>query len=404
VLPDRILSPGTLTIDGDRIAEIRPDAPSDAAHAFFAFHGHYIVPGFIDVHVHGVEGVDSLDGGSSIATIAQRLPKYGVTAFCPTTVACGPDALRATLDQVRRARESPRAVAARVLPAHLESNFINPEYRGAQPAACLRLPRPGGAGPRRERASAERHGARDFSSEDILDEIERAAPDVGIVTLAPELDGALDLIRLLAGRGHHVSLGHSAAGYEEAIAAIAAGARQATHLFNRMPPLHHRTPGLAGAVLQADEIAAEIICDGVHVHPALVRTAIAAKRTSKVMAISDGTAVSGLPSGSTARLGGQAIVAAADTALLEDGTIAGSAATMDKVFRTLVGKVGISLVDAATVCSTTPARELGLVGYGLLGAESFADLVVLDANFGVVQTYIGGQLAYSRNTAGPGSV
>ena len=391
VLPDRILSPGTLTIDGDRIAEIRPDAPSDASHSLFAFHGHYIVPGFIDVHVHGVDGVDSLDAGSPVATIAERLPKYGVTAFCPTTVACGPEALRATLDQVRRARETPRPVAARVLPAHLESNFINPEYRGAQPAECLRLPgRAGGAG--------------DFSGDDILAEIERAAPDVGIVTLAPELNGALDLIRLLAGRGHRVSLGHSAATYDDAIAAIAAGARQATHLFNRMPPLHHRAPGLAGAVLQTDEIAAEIICDGVHVHPALVRATIAAKRTSKVLAISDGTAASGLPPGSTARLGGQAIVAAAETALLEDGTIAGSVATMDRVFRTLVGKVGISLVDAATVCSTTPARELGLVGHGLLASESFADLVVLDANFSVVQTYIGGQLAYSRNTAAPGSV
>jgi N-acetylglucosamine-6-phosphate deacetylase len=343
--------------------------------------------------VHGVEGIDSLDGGSPIARIAERLPKYGVTAFCPTTVACGPEALRATLDQVRRARESPRAVASRVLPAHLESNFINPEYRGAQPAACLRAPR-----------SANASAERDFTGDDILAEIERATPDVGIVTLAPELDGAIDLIRLLADRGHRVSLGHSAATYEEAIAAIAAGARHATHLFNRMPPLHHRVPGLAGAVLQADEIAAEIICDGVHVHPALVRAAIAAKRTSKVMAISDGTAAAGLPPGSTATIGGQPIIATADAALLEDGTIAGSVATMDRVFRTLVGKVGISLVDAATVCSTTPARELGLVGHGLLAPDAFADLVVLDANFSVVQTYVGGQLAYSRNTAVPGSV
>src|SRR5215213_5278616 len=133
VLPDRILSPGTLLIQDGRIAEIRPDAPSTShPGSHFAFHGHYIVPGFIDVHVHGIEGVDSLDasadgGADPVAAIAERLPRYGVTAFCPTTVACGPRALRRVLDQVRRAREMPSPRAARVLPAHLESNFINPE-------------------------------------------------------------------------------------------------------------------------------------------------------------------------------------------------------------------------------------------------------------------------------------
>jgi N-acetylglucosamine-6-phosphate deacetylase len=147
VLPDRILSPGTLIIEGGRIAEIRPDAPSTSHRdSHFAFHGHYIVPGFIDVHVHGIEGVDSLDAAAGdldgpIAAIAARLPKYGVTAFCPTTVACGPRALRRVLDEVRRLREEPPSRAARVLPAHLESNFINPEYGGAQPAGCLRSPR-----------------------------------------------------------------------------------------------------------------------------------------------------------------------------------------------------------------------------------------------------------------------
>src|SRR5471032_3086940 len=152
VLPDRVLSPGTLVIEEGRIAEIRSDMPS-GGHAAFAFHGHYIVPGFIDVHVHGVDGVDALDvrpDGDAVEAIAARLPRYGVTAFCPTTVACGPEALRRVLDQVRSARATPAARSARVLPAHLESNFINPEYSGAQPAACLRSPRaalgPDGAG------------------------------------------------------------------------------------------------------------------------------------------------------------------------------------------------------------------------------------------------------------------
>jgi N-acetylglucosamine-6-phosphate deacetylase len=396
VLPDRILSPGTLVIDNGRIAEIRPDAPS-ASHpqSLFAFHGHYIVPGFIDVHVHGVDGVDALDASDAVASIAARLPRYGVTAFCPTTVACAPDALRRVLDQVRRARETPLPRAARVLPAHLESNFINAEYNGAQPRGCLRSPREA-LGQRGAGRAGGAGGAGEFTGAEILAEIERAAPDVGIVTVASELDGGLDLIRWLAGRGHRVSLGHSGATYDEATDAIEAGARQATHLFNRMPPLGHRSPGLAGAVLQTEEIAAEIICDGIHVHPAIVRAAIAAKRPSRVMAITDATAAAGLPRGAQATLGGRTITAGESTALLDDGTIAGSILTMDRAFRTLVVTMGLPLVDAITLCATTAAQELGLVGHGVLAPEAWADLVILDANLAVVQTYVAGQLVYAR--------
>jgi len=402
VLPDRLLSPGTLVIDDGRIAEIRRDTFSGGHEASpFAFHGHYIVPGFVDVHVHGLEGVDSLDRADAVATLAARLPRYGVTAFCPTTVACAPDALRGVLDQVRRARETPQPRGARVLPAHLESNFINPEYCGAQPLACLRNPSAALAAVADTGTAGEagRAGgsAESFTGADILREIERAAPDVGIVTLAPELAGGVDLIRWLTGRGHRVSLGHSAATFDEAVDAIGAGARHATHLFNRMPPLGHRAPGLAGAVLQSDEVAAEIICDGVHVHPAMVRAAIAAKRPSRVIAITDATAAAGLPRGAEAMLGGQPIFAGESTAILADGTVAGSIQTMDRTFQMLVGSIGLSIVDAATVCATTAARELGLVGYGVLAPDAVADLVVLDGNLAVVQTYVGGQLVYSRN-------
>jgi N-acetylglucosamine-6-phosphate deacetylase len=413
ILPDRILSPGTLIIENGRIAEIRPGAVS-GGHPGFAFHGHYIVPGFIDVHVHGIEGVDSLDGAGSIQSMAERLPRYGVTAFCPTTVACAPEPLREVLAQVRRARETPPR-GARVLPAHLESNFISQDYRGAQPAACLRLPiaalrdanpstgadlrvGPGLTALRTAKASAERNALADrgFSATDIVAEIERAAPDVGIVTLAPELDGALELIAWLVSRGHRASLGHSGATYEQALAGITAGARHATHLFNRMPALGHRAPGLAGAILQTDEVAAELICDGVHVHPAMLRTAIAAKRPSRIFAITDGTAAAGLPPGARASLGGQAITVGPDAAYLDDGTLAGSVWTMDRAFQLLVTRVGLSLVDAVTLCATTAARELGLVGHGVLAPDAVADLVVLDAQFNVAQTYVGGHLVYSR--------
>jgi N-acetylglucosamine-6-phosphate deacetylase len=401
VLPDRILTPGTLVIDGDRIAEIRQGTAHSGG---FAFQGHYIVPGFVDLHVHGVDGVDALDSADAVSAIAGRLPAYGVTAFCPTSVACSPVALAQMLAGVRAARATPRPRSARVLPAHLESNFISPKYCGAQPARCLRgarLALDGWAGRALRLADARSGQAgggepEEFDAADVLKEIERAIPDVGIVTLAPEIEGGIDLVRWLADRGCRVSLGHSGATYDEALAAIAAGATQATHLFNRMPPLGHRSPGLAGAVLQAEDVAAEIICDGVHVHPAVVRAAVAAKGPARVMAISDGTSVSGLPSGSRARLGGVEITANEKGAYLSDGTLAGSVLTMNRAFRTIVEEMRLSLVDAAMMCATTPARELGLTGHGVLAPDAVADLVVLDADFSVVQTYIGGQLAYTR--------
>ena len=390
VLPDRTLTPGTLTIDGDRIADLRAGS-APAGDGVSTFPLHYIVPGFIDVHVHGIEGLDTLDTAGEpnpVAAMAGKLPKYGVTAFCPTTVACAPEALARVLRAVHAVRSARAPRAARVLPAHLESNFINPAFCGAQPVACLRTPRAA--------LYPSRQDDRQFQASEILAEIEKGGADVGIVTLAPELEGGVDLIRRLVAQGRRVSLGHSAATFEQGKEAIAAGARHATHLFNRMPPLGHREPGLVGAVLQSDQIAAELICDGYHVHPALVRTAIAAKGTSRIMAITDGTALSGLPTGSRASLGGQTIVARDSAAFLPDGTIAGSVLTMDRAFRMLVREMGLSMVEAAAVCATTPARELGLAQQGALMRDAIADLVVLDDRLSVVQTYIAGELVYSR--------
>ncbi len=388
VLPDQILTNASLLIDGTRIAAVEPTSRVDVPGAtVFGIADCYVVPGFIDVHVHGVDGRDTLDEGDPIAQIASRLPRYGVTAFCPTTVACAPPALRAVLAQVAQTRATRPANSARVLPAHLESNFINPEYRGAQPADCLRLPVAADA--------AAREG--DFSARDILDIIAGARPDVGIVTLAPELPGAIELVRALVSAGHRVSLGHSGASLDEAMAAIDAGARHATHLFNRMAPITHRAPGLAGAVLARDEVAAELICDGYHVHAAMSRIAIASKGVGRVMAITDGTAGSGLAVGASARLGGRRIRVTDQAAILDDGTLAGSTLTMDRAFRTIVTAFGFSVAEAATLCSTTPARELGLTGFGVLVEGGFADVVVLDRNFRVVRTFIDGEQVFARS-------
>jgi N-acetylglucosamine-6-phosphate deacetylase len=388
VLPDRIIERGTLVVRDGRIEAIESravDGPSGAVRVDCS--GHVIVPGFIDVHVHGIEGIDALDGGDAVAQMARRLPKYGVTAFCPTSIACEPHTLANLLAAVTAARLLPAPRSARVLPAHLESNFINPDWNGAQPRRCLRLPAHG------SQNLEVRSEKGDFNAGDILEVIAAHRPSAGIVTLAPELPGGLDLVRALVAAGHRVSMGHTGASYDEARAAIEAGACHATHLFNRMSSPTSRSPGVVGAVLESDAVAAEIICDGFHVHPALIALALRAKSARRLMAITDGTAGSGLPVGTRTRLGAQEIVVTDRTAELEDGTLAGSVLTMDGAFRRLVRENGVTLTDAVRLCSTTPAAELGLLDVGSLEAGRAADLVVLGPGLTVRQTYVAGLAA-----------
>lgn len=382
VLPDRVVPGGSLVIHDGRIEAIESrviDAPAGAT--LVDLTGHVIIPGFIDVHIHGIEGLDVLDGPGAIAEVAARLPKYGVTAFCPTSIACAPATLATMLAAVAAARLAPAARSARVMPAHLESNFINPEWNGAQPRRCLRLAKPEG---KRQRTEGE------FTGDEILAAIAAARHDVGIITLAPELPGGMDLVRDFVAAGHRVSIGHTGATYDEARAAIDAGVCHATHLFNRMTPMASRAPGVVGAVLESDSVAAELICDGFHVHPVLMAVAIRAKGPRRLMAITDATAGAGLPIGTRARLGDQTIIVTARTAELEDGTVAGSVLTMDAAFRTLVNRIGLPVFEAARMCATTPAAELGLVDRGAIAPGLAADLVILGPDLRVRQTYIGG--------------
>ena len=376
VLPDQIVMGGSLAFRDGVIEDVLPAPAARAQWTVIDLPGHTIVPGFVDVHVHGVEGIDVLDGADAVAKVAARLPKYGVTAFCPTSIACRPERLQMLLEAVARGAGAEQP-SARVLGAHLESNFLNPEWNGAQPKTCLRLPFETGP---------------DFGGDDILRVIDSHRSAVGIVTIAPELPRGIELVRRLAAAGHRVSLGHTGATYDEARAAIDAGARHATHLFNRMSSITSRSPGVVGAVLESNAVTAEIICDGHHVHPSLVSTAIRVKSPSRTIAITDGTAASGLPKGSRARLGDQTIIAGDRTALLEDGTLAGSILTMDGAFR-MLRQLGWTLPEVARMCSTTPAEALGLANSGSIAPGHIADLVIFDADFRVRQTYISGRPA-----------
>jgi len=383
VLPDRVLPSASLLIDDGRIAAIEPrliDGPEGATRVDLA--GHIVTPGLVDVHVHGLAGIDVLDGPSAVAAIARRLPRYGVTTFCPTSVACDPATLVMLLAAVDAARRDPDPRAARVAGAHLESNFINPDWNGAQPRGCIRRAAPGPAG-------AHEEGA--FTGADILGAIAARRDQVKIVTLAPEQPGGLDLVRNLSAAGHRVSIGHTGAGYDMACAAVDAGARHATHLFNRMSPMSAREPGTVGAVLERDEVTAEIICDAFHVHPSMVRFAVGRKTPRAAIAITDGTAGAGLPPGSRARLGGRPILVTERSAILEDGTLAGSILTMDRALGVLVDRVGLGLVDAVRMCATTPAAALGLSGVGSLATGHVADLAVFGPGRAIRQVYVSGR-------------
>lgn len=378
VLADRVLSPGTVILDGPHIVDIL-DRDVDADETVDC-RGGWIVPGFIDVHVHGVDGVDALDDGWPVAWLAERLVRYGVTAFCPTAVACAPSEITGLLHATARAGLGASG-GARVLGVHLESNFINPSFRGAQPLSCLRHIPFGG----------HHVDTVDYSGQDVLAAIDALTSAVCVVTLASELPGGIDLVRWLTARGIRASLGHSGANYDQAMAAFDAGAAQVTHLFNRMPPLHHRDPGLAGAALSRDDVVAELICDGVHVHRSVARMARRAKGPGGVLAITDGTAGAGLQTGARARLGGRPIVVGDAAAYLDDGTLAGSILTMDGAFRGLMTLFGCTPWEAAACCSTNPARALGLGDTGQLRPGARADLVVLESDWTVRATWVDGR-------------
>jgi N-acetylglucosamine-6-phosphate deacetylase len=249
-------------------------------------------------------------------------------------------------------------------------------------------------------ARDDRTGEGEFSGADIVEVIESHRQAVGIVTLAPELAGGVDLVRRLAAAGHCVSIGHSGATYDQAREAIEAGVRHATHLYNRMSPLTARAPGVVGAVLESEVVAAEVICDGFHVHPGAVAVAIRMKSADRLIAITDGTAGSGLPAGSRARLGGRPIVVTPESARLEDGTLAGSILTMDGAFRFLVQRLGVSPVAAARMCATTPANQLRLTEMGRISEGFLADLTVLDRDHRVRGTFVGGEPAFPRDRLG----
>ncbi len=357
----RELPEATVVVEEDRVAEIRPGFAAVAGAETAGGEGWIVAPGFVDLQVNGFGGRDAMEGCDAVEAIGARLPATGVTAFLPTLISRPIQEGCVFVEAVRRARPA----GARVLGAHIEGPFLSTKHPGAHDPAQLIEP--------------QAH---------LVDELLRHPPR--LLTLAPELPGAAAAIARLSAAGVVVSLGHSAATNVEAEAGFDAGARFVTHLFNAMSPLAHRRPGLPGAALVDTRATVGLIADGEHVHPDVLRLVIAAKGPRAIALTTDQTSAAGAPPGPH-QLGGIDVYSDGRTVRRQDGTLAGSVATMDAMVRLLVG-LGVPLHDVVEMASATPARVLG-TGAGL-SAGAPADLVLLDESLRPRLTLVGGQVRF----------
>jgi N-acetylglucosamine-6-phosphate deacetylase len=328
----------------------------------------WIAPGFIDLQANGFKGHDAAGGSDEIAAMAESLPSTGVTSFLPTLISAPVEAGAEFAAAAAAAAAESRG--ARVLGAHIEGPFINPSFRGAHDLEFLVEP-----------------------SAAAVEVIARAKPR--LVTLAPELPGALDAVRRLAREGVVVSAGHTGADYDQGLRAITAGVRFGTHIYNAMAPVHHRRPGIALALLLDRRVTVGLIADGEHVHEAMCAQLVRVKDPTRISLTTDQTAAAGAPPGAY-NLSGRHVVSDGLVVRLEDGTLAGSAATMDGLVQRMAAIPGMNAARGIAMASTVPARVLGDRGLGRIRAGACADIVVLDADLRVRLTMVGGTIMYRR--------
>lgn len=331
--------------------------------------GLLVTPGLVDTQVNGAAGADLTDDPGSMPAVAEALLRHGVTSFVPTVITSAPGTVEEVVGVASRLRHDPDRPAARPLGVHAEGPFLAPARRGAHPEQHLRLPDP------QLVAGWSRHSG------------------IVAVTLAPELPGALDLVRRLSARGVCVWLGHTEAGYDDVTAAVDAGARAATHFFNAMPSLHHREPGLVGAALGDGRLVVGMIVDGHHVHPAAVRAVRRAVGPGRVMLVSDTTAALDLPPGE-AVLGDQRVLVDGGTVRLAESpaTLAGSAVSLDHCVRTFAEATGCDPAEAFVAATRTPADLMDRPDLGRLDVGSVGDVAVWDDGLRLRASFLGGAL------------
>lgn len=369
VLKDRIEENKTIIFD-ERIKAVQEDISGISGLEIIDAKGAYVSPGFIDIHIHGGFGSDVMDGSpASLDKISRGLVESGVTGYLPTTMSMSWDKIDMALRNIRACKES-RRTGARILGAHLEGPFINPERKGAHDEANITKP--------------------DF------EKIKGFLDIIKVITIAPELDENLDFIRKLSSHKHiSLSIGHSDASYEEAIAAIKAGIKSSTHLYNAMSGLNHRSPGAVGAALNSD-IYCELIADKIHVHPAMFKIAAAVKGSERIILITDAIRASGAGEG-VYELGGQEVTVKSGSARLADGTLAGSILRLNQAVRNFREHTELSLQEIVSMVSLNPAKLLGLDNeIGSIEEGKKANFTIFNEQIEVLATIIDGETCFSQ--------
>jgi len=392
--PLRIIHPGVVVVEGDRIATVS-DIKNFRVKAEFReidVSGLYVAPGFIDIHVHGGGGHDVMEGSlEALAAIAQAHAEGGTTSWLATTLTAPIDEIEKALQAIEKAMEAP-PIGAKLLGAHLEGPYFHPEQAGAQNPMYLKLPNPG-------------------EYNDLLNKFSC----IKRVSAAPELPGALELGQELRRRGILAAIGHSNATYQQVLKAIEVGFSHVTHIYSGMSSVRriqaYRFAGVLEAALLLDQLTTEMIADGHHLPPSLMRLVLKVKGTERVCAVTDAIAAAGLGPGRY-RLGGLDVVVEDEVPeeyeiqlgkgncvakLVDRSAFAGSAALMNMLVRNLANFVGLPLIEAVKMATWTPARILGVSHErGLLAPGMKADLVVFDDNFDVHMTIVEGKVVFAR--------
>jgi N-acetylglucosamine-6-phosphate deacetylase len=369
--PDRVIEGGAVLVDAGRISGVGPAGavPRPAGARVIDAAGRTLAPGFIELQFNGAFGDDFTDDPASIWRAAEKLPRYGATSFLPTIITSPLEKIAAGQAAVT-GRQPDHFRGARPLGLHVEGPFLSPAKKGAHNPRYLRPPDLGTVA--------------DWSP----------ATGIRLVTMAPELPGALEVIAALSARGVLVSTGHSNATWAEAVAGFDAGARYGTHLFNAMSSFGHRDPGLPGALLTDPRPTVGFIADGVHTHRSVIKLAWQMLGATRMNLVTDAMAALGMPPGKHL-LGDFEVIVDETSARLADGTLAGSILSLDQAVRNLVDVTGCALPEALTTVTTTPARAIGVDGErGRIAPGYVADLVLLSSDLRVSATIAEGELVY----------
>jgi N-acetylglucosamine-6-phosphate deacetylase len=376
---NQVIERGFIKIDLGKITEVGKDDQGRIVEGYqevFLPKDFHVVPGLIDVHIHGAASADIMDGTEkALEVMCAALPKEGTTSFFATTMTQEPEVIEKALINVKKYIETNQIPGlAEIVGIHLEGPFVNQTMAGAQPKQYIMNP---------ELALFQKWQS-------------LAGGHIKLVTLAPETPNGIEFVRHLTDTGVIASMGHTNATYEETEKAIEAGLTHVTHLFNQMRGLHHREPAAVGSALLKDELFVEMIVDGIHIHPEMVRLAYKQKPLDKMLLITDAMRAKGLSDGNY-DLGGQHVFVRDGKVTLKNGTLAGSVLKMNVALKNMMMFTGCSLEEAIMMASANPARHLGLYDRkGSLASGKDADIVILDEKLNVHMTFCRGQLAFQK--------